>query len=158
PANAHAELVNVVPTTASAAAAGKKLVDPGNPDNSFILDKLCGPDPGDPDPRPAVCATHNLVTGSSADGDPMPPPTGGPSEAKISAIHDWIAAGAPATGWVPGTHCGVPPDVFVPVSQPAVPPGGFQLELPPFDLAPGQEIEGCMWVQLPLVTDMEVGA
>ena len=54
PASAHAELVGVTPNNATAAAAGKKLVDPGNPANSFVMDKLCGPDPGFPDPRPAV--------------------------------------------------------------------------------------------------------
>jgi len=159
PANAHAELVNVVPFTASAATAGKKLVDPGNPDNSFLMDKLCGPDPGDPDPRPAVCANHDLQIGSAADGDPMPPPTGGLSEAKMNLIHAWIAAGAPATGWVPDTHCGVPSDVFVPIDPLPPPPApGFQLELPAFDLAPGQEIEGCMWVQVPVTSDLDVGA
>jgi hypothetical protein len=156
PASAHAELVNVVPDNPAAAAAGMKLVDPGNADNSYLLDKLCGPDPGDPDPRPAVCGTHDL---SSGEGDAMPPPTGGLAEAKINAIYDWIAAGAPATGWVPGTHCGVPADVFTPAA-PLTPPAapGFQLELPSFDLAPGQEIEGCMWVQVPLSGDLDVGA
>lgn len=156
PASAHAELVGVTPSNATAAGAGKKLVDPGHPENSFILDKLCGADPGNPALRPAVCAGHDLQIG--LEGSPMPPPTGGLSEAKVQLIHDWIAAGAPATGWVPGTHCGVPPDVVEPIAQPPVPPGGFQLELPPFPLGPGQEIEGCMWVQVPLVAPLDVSA
>lgn len=154
PASAHAELVGVVPSNTTAANAGKKLVDPGHPENSFILDKLCGPDPGNPALRPAVCAGHDL----QAEGSPMPPPTGGLSEAKINLVHAWIAAGAPATGWVPDTHCGVPPDVVEPIAPPPVPPGGFQLELPAFSLAPGQEIEGCMWVQVPIVAPLDVGA
>ena len=40
-------LVDVVPQNPAAAAAGMKLVDPGNPENSFLLTKLIGPESAD---------------------------------------------------------------------------------------------------------------
>jgi len=105
---AYAGLVNVVPQNPVAAAGGMKLVDPGNPGNSFLMRKLCGPDPGDPALRPEACAGHNLVhvhyhgpgSTSSDEGHPMPP-TGNLSDAQTTLIHAWISAGAPPTGWVP---------------------------------------------------------
>lgn len=47
------------------------LVDPGNPDSSYLLMKLEG--------------------AAAIDGDPMPPPDGGMDAARIQLVRDWIA-------------------------------------------------------------------
>ena len=118
-------LVGIVPQNPAAAAAGMKLVDPGNPDNSFLLTKLLGPE--------------------SADlGSRMPFGGGTIHAAKIDAIRTWIEAGAPETGKVAGiSDLGVlrdPGEVFVPPAPP--PPGqGYQLHLPKFKIEPGTERE-----------------
>ena len=87
PGEAYANLVGVTPNSGVAAAAGKLRVDPGSPDTSFLLDKLRG----------------TLVAGEGArmprDLPKLPP------EKKIQLIEAWIAAGAPATGFVDGIGC-----------------------------------------------------
>lgn len=69
------ELVGVTPITTTARNAGKKLVDPGNPDNSFLLDKLNG----------------NLGTG---DGALMPLNKFPAWPEEIAPIRQWIMDGA----------------------------------------------------------------
>ena len=118
-------LVGVVPQNPAAAAAGMKLVDPGNPDNSFLLTKLIGPE-------------------SPNQGARMPFNAGMIHNGKIEAIRTWIEAGAPETGKVPGIgDLGVlrdPDEVFEPPAPP--PPGqGYQLHLPPFKIEPRTERE-----------------
>jgi hypothetical protein len=86
PGEAHLNLVGVQPDNVTARRAGKLRVDPGNPDNSFLLDKLRGildPDEGERMPRglPKV------------------------SKKEIALLAAWIAAGAPATGFVEGPGC-----------------------------------------------------
>ncbi len=118
------DLVGRVPQNPAAAAAGMKLVDPDNPDNSFLLTKLIGPGPDQ--------------------GSPMPFGGGTIHNGKIEAIRTWIEAGAPQTGRVPGIGdlavLRDPEDVFQP---PAPPPlgEGYQLHLPPFKIEPGTERE-----------------
>lgn len=117
-------LVGVVPQNPAAADAGMKLVDPGNPENSFLLTKLIGPD---------------LNQGSR-----MPFGGGMIHQGKIDAIRTWIEAGAPETGKVAGIgDLGVlrdPDEVFEPPAPP--PPGqGYQIHLPPFKIEPGTERE-----------------
>ena len=119
------DLVGIVPQNASAAAAGMKLVDPGNPENSFLLTKLVGPESPD-------------------QGSRMPFGGGMIHNGKIDAIRTWIAAGAPETGKVAGIgDLGVlrdPEEVFTPPAPP--PPGqGYQIHLPPFKIEPGTERE-----------------
>ncbi len=121
----HADLVDRVPRNAAAAAAGMKLIDPGNPDNSFLLTKLMGPE------------NRNF-------GARMPFGTGPLHQAKINAIRTWIEAGAPQTGKVAGIgDLGVlrdPEEVFNPPPPP--PTGeGYQLVLPQFKVEPGTERE-----------------
>ena len=121
----YENLVGVVPTNPAAAAAGMKLVDPGNPENSFLLTKLIGPE-------------------SQDQGSRMPFGGGTIHTAKIDAIRTWIEAGAPQTGKVAGIgDLGVlrdPDEVFEPPAPP--PPGqGYQLHLPPFKIEPGTERE-----------------
>ena len=118
-------LIGVVPQNPAAAAAGMKLVDPGNPDNSFLLTKLIGPESAD-------------------QGSRMPFGGGMIHNGKIEAIRTWIEAGAPQTGKVAGIgDLGVlrdPDDTFAPPAPP--PPGqGYQLYLPPFKIEPGTERE-----------------
>jgi hypothetical protein len=86
PSEAHLNLVGVQPDNVTARRAGKLRVDPGNPDNSFLLDKLRGT--LDPD-----------------EGERMPRGLAKTSGREIALIEAWIAAGAPATGFVAGPGC-----------------------------------------------------
>ena len=119
------DLVGGVPQNPAAAAAGMKLVDPGNPDNSFLLAKLIGPT-------------------APEQGARMPFGGGVLHSGKIDAIRQWIEAGAPQTGKIAGIgDLGVlrdPDEVFEAPAPP--PPGeGYQLRLPPFKIEPGTERE-----------------
>ena len=102
-----------------------KRVDPGNPDNSFLLTKLVGPT------TPAQGGRMPLVGGPLHDG-------------KIDAIRKWIAAGAPRNEQL--TDIGDlsllrdPLETFEPPPAPA-PGEGYQLHLPPFIIEPGTERE-----------------
>ncbi len=121
----YQDLVDRVPQNPAAAAAGMKLIDPGNPENSFLLTKLMGPEFADQGAR-------------------MPFGGGVLHNGKIEAVRTWIAAGAPQTGRIPGIgDLGVlrdPQEVFVPPAPP--PPGeGYQLHLPEFKIEPGTERE-----------------
>jgi hypothetical protein len=73
-AESYAGLIDVEPSTIPARQAGKLRVDPGNPDNSFLLDKVEGPGLNEgarmPNERPALSARE------------------------IEAIRTWIAEGA----------------------------------------------------------------
>jgi hypothetical protein len=86
---AYTNLVNVTPNNATAAAAGWKRVmttgpSSGDPNTSFIYHKLTG------DLQPGMGQGMPLI-GASLD------------PALIDIIRLWIEAGAPETGWVPGT-------------------------------------------------------
>ena len=121
----YEDLVGSVPQNPAAAAAGMKLVDPGNPENSFLLRKLMGP------------------TGPEQ-GARMPFGGGMLHNGKIDAVGMWIEAGAPQTGKIAGIgDLGVlrdPDEVFEPPAPPA-PGEGYQLRLPPFKIEPGTERE-----------------
>ena len=120
----YQDLVGVVPQNPAAATAGMKLVDPGNPDNSFLLTKLIGPGPDQ--------------------GARMPFGGGMIHDGKIDAIRTWIEAGAPKTGKIAGIgDLGVlrdPDDRFEAPAPPA-PGEGYQLYLPKFKIEPGTERE-----------------
>ena len=117
-------LVGIVPRNAAAADAGMKLVDPENPDNSFLLTKLIGPDPDQ--------------------GSRMPFGGGMIHNGKIEAIRTWIEAGAPETGRIADIgDLGVlrdPGETFEPPAPP-LPGEGYQLRLPPFKIEPRTERE-----------------
>lgn len=72
--SSYADLVDVVPMNAVARAAGFLRVDPGVPENSFLLRKVTGPGPGE--------GTRMPLTG---------PPL---SPQQIESIRNWIARGA----------------------------------------------------------------
>ncbi len=121
----YQDLVDRVPRNQAAADAGMKLVDPNNPDNSFLLTKLKGPE-------------------DAAMGGRMPFGMGPVHKGKIDGIWTWIAAGAPRTGKVAGVgDLGIlrdPEEVFNPPPPPA-PGEGYQIHLPPFKIEPGTERE-----------------
>ena len=120
----YQDLVGRAPRNPAAAAAGMKLIDPGNPENSFLLTKLM-----DPTPEQGVRMPFNAGTLHSG---------------KIEAIRTWIAAGAPEKEILEGigdlSVLRDPLEVFEPPAPP--PPGeGYQLHMPPFKIEPGTERE-----------------
>ena len=124
-ARSYEDLVGREPENPAAAAAGMKLVDPGNPDNSFLLTKLIGP------------------TGLEQ-GNRMPIGAGILHNGKIDAVRKWIAAGAPQTGKIDNIgDLGVlrdPEETFQPPPAPLT-GQGYQLHLPPYKIEPGTERE-----------------
>ena len=121
----YENLVGAVPNNPAAAAAGMKLVDPGNPENSFLLTKLMGP-------------------AAPEQGARMPFGGGVLHTGKVNAVRTWIEAGAPQTGKIAGIgDLGVlrdPDEKFEPPAPP-LPGEGYQLRLPPFKIEPGTERE-----------------
>ena len=121
----YENLVGAVPQNPAAAAAGMKLVDPGNPENSFLLTKLMGPT------VPEQGARMPFLGGMLHTG-------------KIDAVRMWIEAGAPQTGKIAGIgDLGVlrDPDEKFEAPAPPAPGEGYQLRLPPFKIEPGTERE-----------------
>jgi hypothetical protein len=85
---AYTNLVDVAPENAAAAAAGWKRVrvldaTSGDPATSLLVQKLIGPPPGF--------------------GARMPFNAPRLDQTLIDVVQLWVAAGAPETGWVPGT-------------------------------------------------------
>lgn len=133
----HASLVNVPANNAAAAAAGKLRLVPGDPDASFLWQKLIGDLHADEGARmPQVGRTL----------DPL----------ELELIRSWIVAGAPPTGRVATAPC-LPAEDFHPAPALPVPDGGYQIVFEGPTLQPGEEIEGCTWVQVPNATDFVVG-
>jgi hypothetical protein len=89
PGEAFANLVGVSPTNLAAQNAGKLRVDAGNPANSFILDKLHG-------------------TLAPGEGERMPLQLKRLPDNAIRLVEEWIAAGAPETGFVASSGCSGP--------------------------------------------------
>ena len=121
----YQKLVGQTPRNPAAATAGMKLVDPSDPDNSFLLTKLMGPD--------AVEL-----------GQRMPFGGGKLHDGKIEALRKWITAGAPRKTQIGGIGdlavLRDPEDTFLPPPPP--PQGeGYQLHLPPFKIEAGKELE-----------------
>ncbi len=83
---AYASLVGVGPANFTAASAGYLRVDPGHPENSFILKKLRGA----------------LVDGEGAQ---MPKDLKRLHHLHVDLIEAWIAAGAPENGFIPALGC-----------------------------------------------------
>jgi hypothetical protein len=139
PGASYAELVNVTPSNAMAAAAGKKLVESGNAAASFLSQKLRG-----------------LIDSGGGEGQRMPLVGGVLSSIELDLIDAWINAGAPQAQEVPGAPC-LPPAVYTPAPALDPPPGGYQIVLNGPVLQPGQEQEGCMWIPVPNATNFDVG-
>lgn len=123
--NSYQNLVGQTPHNPAAAAADMKLVDAGNPDNSFLITKLMGSE-------------------AVALGQRMPFGQGKLHDAKIAAIRTWITAGAPQKEKLTGIGdlavLRDPEDTF---QAPPPPPlgQGYQIHLPPFKIEPGKELE-----------------
>jgi hypothetical protein len=81
----YTEIVGATPFTPAAAALGWKYVDPGSTATSYLYHKLTGDLP------------------DSALGARMPFAQGALDAYLIDIVRLWIEAGAPDTGWVPGT-------------------------------------------------------
>ena len=130
-------LVNVAANNPTANAAGKLRVQPGSANGSFLSQKLRGALlPGEGSQMPLI-------------GPPLP-------ANEVALIDAWIRGGAPATGRVADAPC-LLPNEYVPTPAPPAPAGGYQIRLDGPVLQPGQEQEGCMWVQVPNATDFAVG-
>jgi polyvinyl alcohol dehydrogenase (cytochrome) len=87
PALSYEQLL-AAPSTESS----KARVEPGQPDQSFLIEKLAAATLGTP-----LSAGGPMPAG----GSPAVPPR------KLSATRSWIAAGAPQTGFVPGSVAGL---------------------------------------------------
>jgi hypothetical protein len=83
---AYASLVGVAPANLVANGGGLLRVDPGNPGNSFLLKKLRG----------------DLLDG---EGEPMPRDLKKLHHLHVDLIEEWIAAGAPETGFATALGC-----------------------------------------------------
>ncbi len=131
--DARSELVGIAASNETADAAGMLRVDPGSPDNSFLLRKLIGPGPGEGNRMPANSST------------PV-------SDGVIGAVREWILAGAPLEGTIEGV-----PDLeeepSPPIDRmpaPPVPENGLQIRLPDFTIGPGAEREVFYYLRNPL--------
>ena len=122
-----------------AAAAGKKLVQPGNAAASFLSQKL-----------------HGAIDSGGGEGQRMPLVGGALSSIELDLVDAWINAGAPQAQEVPGAPC-LPPATYTPAPALDPPPGGYQMVLNGPILQPGQEQEGCIWVPVPNATNFDVG-
>jgi len=100
--HAYSDLVGITPNNALAANDGLKRVDPSTPTNSLLVHKING-----------GAQLNNTTVGAGAYGARMPynNPSAGRarpklSHAEIQLITDWIAAGAPPSGFVTTTARG----------------------------------------------------
>jgi hypothetical protein len=121
-------IVDQLASTSAAQFAGKKLVVPGAPETSFLMDK---------------------IEGALGPGEGVQMPSGRRplSGDTIETLRKWILAGAPRdrvlTGGVAGEL-----DVQPRIPAPAPPAGGFQAHMTSFPLADRPETEGCQMVRL----------
>ena len=133
----YESLVGKLATTSAAQFAGKKLVVPGAPETSFLMDKLegkVGPGEGVAMPK---------------DRQPL-------SDANVEVVRKWILAGAPKDRVIGGGLTGEL-DQQPRIPTPAVPSGGFQAHMAPFMLGDLPETEGCQMVRLGNEEEIDVG-
>jgi hypothetical protein len=129
----YASLVGVAAT----GAPGDLRVAPGDSAASFLFRKLADVlEPGEGDSMPSV-------------GRPLRP-------LELDLVRAWIDAGAPETGLVTDVAC-PPAHKFEEALPLAPPPGGYQIVYKGPILQPGEEIEGCEWVETPNDKDFVVG-
>lgn len=134
PSQLMTALVNVTPVNPAAAAKGRKLVDPGYPDNSFLLFKCAYP------------AWDGAFAMDVAEGAVMPQNQPVLEKEEVELIRQWIQYGAKQTGTQVNTqklydyyHV----NGMARIAKPAAPaPGeGFQMHMGPYFLNPGEEVE-----------------
>ncbi len=153
------ELIVEAAGSLGAGALGMERVFPGDPNlgtaasASLIYEKLLKTT----SELDQLCTDGGQLAGCL--GTNMPPGSDLYSTGKLELLQTWIEAGAPRDGWVAGTSCGDPEDIWVPLDPPAAPaPGeGFQVHMPApagFTVEPGTEFEGCQWIEMPAeITD-----
>lgn len=118
-------------------APGALRVAPGHSADSFLVRKLAGIlNPGEGDRMPSV-------------GHPL-------RALELDMIRTWIDAGAPEAGTVADEPC-PPPHRYEPAPTLAPPPGGYQIVYEGPVLQPGEEVEGCEWIEAPNTEDFLVG-
>jgi hypothetical protein len=136
PGASYPELIDVLADNPAAAAAGKRLVAPGDAEASFLSQKLRG----------ALLSTEGAQM----------PLVGGPLPAvELDLVDAWIDAGAPQVGEVLAAPC-LSPEEYEPTDPLSPPPGGYQIVLNGPTLQPGEEEEGCLWIPAPNSTDFNV--
>ncbi len=129
----YASLVDALPVNTAASAKGYKLVDPGHPYNSFLLNKIGS----EFDPY--------LALGDDM-GERMPKDHGELEDYDIELVRQWILMGAPQTGTKVDyqllvdyyTNGGID---MIPVPQAPDPSAGMQVRFGPIFLAPDEEVE-----------------
>jgi type IX secretion system substrate protein/copper type II ascorbate-dependent monooxygenase-like protein len=132
----YANLVGVAPANSTAAAAGMKLVDPGQPRNSFLFSKL----------HAGLEANLTLTAGEGADMD-----SSHLTLTQREMVRQWIIFGARDTGTFVSVSLidsfytnqgGIPYDSLR-VQAPAAPAAGegYQLHFGPIFMMPGVEFE-----------------
>ncbi len=145
--NVYNSLINADPSNPAAAAAGYKLVKPGEPTESFLYRKVNG-----------ELYHSDMLT--SAEGQSMPP-SGELTDVQKETIRQWIIWGAPMEGMVHDQdvldqyYNGNGLDRVEPLEPPAE-GEGFQFNVGTIFLEPGEEIEIMKAVEVPLGDDHEI--
>jgi hypothetical protein len=130
PGASYPSLVDVPAANPTARSAGALRVVPGDPDASFLARKLRG----------------RLLFG---EGEPMPLLGRLLTSLELDVVDAWIRAGEPAGGVVRDAPT-FPPLAYEPTAPlPPPPPGGYQMVLEGPVLQPGEEEEGCLWIEAP---------
>jgi len=145
PGKSFAALVGVNARNAAAAALGLKLVNPRDPDNSFLIHKI-------------TCETGHHAASSNF-GAQMP--LGGIflTKGQVEFIRKWIINGASATDASVNLSLLNDSSVCQPSIQPLAPPptgAGFQLRIDPFDVPPQFEREVFVRRNTPNLTSVYV--
>lgn len=142
---AYESLVGIDPKNPLAKEQGLKRVDPYYPEHSFLMFKITKPLEGHGSPMPRGL-------------EPIP-------KRDIDVIRRWVVAGAPKDGKVKdiavigeSSRSSSESDesetsIFAP---PAPPESGFQVQLKPFDIAPGGEREISYAMKMPIAEDVLV--
>lgn len=150
----YAELVDESPSSWGAATLGMNRITPGDSalgtpaSTSLLYEKLFHTN----NELDALCAGTGLADGCL--GLNMPPGSDVFSTGKMDLLRAWIEAGAPRNGFVDGATCGEPEDIWQPATAlaPPAPGEGFQIHMEApegFWLAPGDEFQGCQWIEIP---------
>lgn len=130
PGKSYANLVGVIAKNKAAAALGLKLVNPKDPDNSFLMHKI-------------ACETgHHASTANF--GAHMPLGGNFLSQGEVDFIRKWIINGASATDGSVNEILLENKNPCQPQIEPLAPPAagsGFQLKIDPFDIPANFERE-----------------
>ncbi|MCF8325317.1 MAG: hypothetical protein K9I84_10190 [Leadbetterella sp.] len=125
---AYANLVNMLATNSDAKAAGKKLVEIGNPSNSFLINKIC----------------NDITICGKSYGSTMPLGGNPLSVGQVEFIRQWIKNGASKDGKIADIKL-LDPTAKINDDWATPPPlpksAGFQMRIPKFPIAPNTNRE-----------------